>query len=59
MKAQNMSIERQRQIAAEIVELARQLESEGDLLIEGHCHHLRERAEAVLVVLETSEDSVS
>lgn len=59
MKTRDMSIERQRQIAAEIVELARQLETEGDLLIEGHCHHLRERAEAVIVVLETSVDSVS
>ncbi len=53
-----MSIGDQRRRALRIAELAEELLRGGDPLLAGHLVHLRERAEAIAVILETSDEEV-
>ena len=54
-----LSIAEQRDLAKRLVALARELEAECDSLVEGHCLAVRERAEAIVVILETGKASGS
>ena len=54
-----LSLEEQTAIVGQIIALARTLERGCDPLLDGHCLHLRERAEAIALILETATDPAS
>ena len=53
-----LDCERQRRLLRRMIQIAEELERGGDAFLAGHYLHLRERAEAVAAILETSEESV-